>query len=171
MTDDAVGRFNGRIIQAGAERASLPDGSSMIIDMVRHPGAAAVLVLDAQNRVCMLRQYRPALADWLWEIPAGKLDHGEAPALAAQRELAEETGLHARDWQPLGSVATAPGFCDEIIHLYLARELENGTPNLEEHEILEVHWLPLAEMLQWADSGRITDGKTLAALLRVRTLA
>ena len=170
MTDTQADVFHGRIIRAGTEEVVLPNGARTRIDIVRHPGASAVLALDDEGRACILRQYRPALAGWLWEVPAGKKDAGEDAELTARRELEEETGLTASQWQPLGKVATAAGFCDEVIDLFLARGLSHGQAQPEEHEILEVHWRPLAELLEWADRGEITDSKTLAALLRARHL-
>ena len=113
---------NGRVIQVSTERLRYSNGREYEIDFVRHPGAAAIVAVDAANRVCLVRQYRHGVQDFLWEIPAGKLDPGEAPQVCAVRELAEETGVRARRWTALGTFLPAPGIFTEIIHLYLARE-------------------------------------------------
>jgi ADP-ribose pyrophosphatase len=136
------------------------------LEIVHHPGGAAVVALDAENRVCLLRQYRHAAGGWLWELPAGKLDNAEAPLLCAQRELEEEAGLRDADWQSLGKIVSSPGVFTEVIHLYLARTLTAVPTRMEEHEVIEVHWLPWAEALRMAQAGEIEDAKTLAGLLR-----
>ncbi len=128
------------------------------------------LPLDDEGRVLMLRQYRPCIEAWLWELPAGKIDPGEAPEDTARRELAEEAGLTARTWRKLGEVVTAPGFCDEVLHLYLARGLVPVAAAPEEDEYIEPHWMALDEALALADGGAIRDAKTLVALYRCRDL-
>lgn len=162
--------FEGRIIRVTVETVRLPNGATAELEIVRHPGGAAVVALDAELRVCLLRQYRHAAGGWLWELPAGKLDAGEVPLAAAQRELQEEAGVAARDWRPLGKVFSSPGVFTEAIHLYLARELAPVASAAEAHEVFEVHWLPWAEALRRAQSGEIEDAKTLAGLLRARVI-
>ena len=163
--------YNGRVVALDVERVELPNGRTAELEIVRHPGGAAVVALDDQGRVCLLRQYRHAAGGWVWEIPAGKIDGGEEPGVTARRELAEEAGRTARQWAPLGAYLSSPGVFTELIHLFLARDLTGSEARTEEHEVLEAHWIALREALAMADDGRIRDGKTLVALYRVRRLA
>jgi ADP-ribose pyrophosphatase len=158
----------GRVIEVSTELLRYANGREHELDFVRHPGAAAVVALDAANRVCVVRQYRHGIADFLWEIPAGKLDHGEAPAVCAVRELAEETGVTAHSWTPLGVYIPAPGIFTEVIHLYLARELTIGVAAPDVDEELELEWLPFNEALERVQRGDWNDGKTAMALLRAQ---
>jgi 8-oxo-dGTP pyrophosphatase MutT (NUDIX family) len=128
-----------------------------------------VVALDEAGRVCVVRQYRHAVADFLWEVPAGKLDPGEAPDACAVRELREETGVQARDWTPLGRFLPAPGIFTEVIHLYLARGLVVGDSSPDVDEELELQWLPFAEALRKVQNGEWNDGKTAMALLRAQS--
>ena len=141
----SVPSHGGRVIQVSTERLRYANGREYDIDYVRHPGAAAVVAVDDANRVCLVRQYRHGVQDFLWEIPAGKLDSGEPPGVCAVRELAEETGVHAKRWDALGLFIPAPGIFTEIIHLYLARELDVGAASPDDDEDLDVQWLPLEE--------------------------
>lgn len=140
----------------------------MELEVVRHPGGAAVVALDGDGRVCLLRQFRHAAGGWIWEIPAGKLDPGEAPLTTAQRELVEEAGVRGARWESLGSIFSTPGFCDEVLHLFLARDLTAASQALGEHELIEVHWLALDDAVRQALSGELRDAKTVVALLRAR---
>jgi ADP-ribose pyrophosphatase len=160
----------GRVVDLGTETVLRPDGRTLELEVVRHPGGAAVVALDAERNVCLVRQYRHATGGWLWELPAGKLEPGEPPLAAARRELAEEAGLRARYWRVLGSVFSTPGFCDEEIHLYLARGLTAVATDHQEDELMEVHWLAYADALQQALDGRLRDAKTVIGLLRARPL-
>lgn len=161
-------KFTGRVIEVSSERLRYANGREYEIDFVRHPGAAAIVALDGERRVCVVRQYRHGIGDFLWEIPAGKLDRGEAPTACAVRELAEETGVRAARWTPLGLYIPAPGIFTEAIHLYLAEELEVGAAQPDADEELEIQWLPLAEALDKIASGEWSDGKTALALLRAQ---
>ncbi len=163
--------YEGKIIRLEIEPVELPDGRRFDLEVVRHPGGAAVVALDERGWVCLLRQYRHAAGGWLWELPAGKLEPGEPPLRTAQRELAEEAGLHGERWQPLGTIASSPGILAETIHLFLAQGLHSGERNMDEHELIEVHWFPFAEALEWARSGVIVDAKTLAGLFRAQPFA
>ncbi len=160
--------FQGRIIRVEVAQMRFPDGRSAEFEMVRHPGGAAAVALDDDERVCLLRQYRPVAGEWIWELPAGKLEPNEGPLLTAQRELEEEAGLRAADWSPLGAVWSSPGIFTEVIHLFLAHGLTAVAGKHEEHELIEVHWLSFSEALARARSGEILDVKTIIGLFRAQ---
>lgn len=158
--------FKGRVIDVARETVELPNGRQVELEIIRHPGGAAVVALDAERRVCLLRQFRHAGDGWLWELPAGKLDPGEGPFATAVRELAEEAGVTAGDWFGLGFMHSSPGVFTEVIHLWLARDLAMQAHAQESDEVIEVHWLPLTQALDWCADGTITDAKTLIGLYR-----
>lgn len=158
--------YRGRVLEVEHEQVLLPDGGEIELEIVRHPGGAAAVALDDQDRVCLLRQYRHAAGGWIWELPAGRLDPGETSQTTARRELAEEAGLVAGDWIDLGTMHSSPGVCREIIHLWLARDLSPTEQQLEAGELIEVHWLPLSQALDWCLDATITDAKTLVGLYR-----
>lgn len=158
--------FTGRVITVCKERVQLPNGNEADYEIVHHPGGAAVVALDDANRVCLLRQYRPAGGGWVWELPAGRLEPAEPPAQTARRELAEEAGREAREWQHLGTILSSPGVFDERIHLYLARHLTTVPEHHEPYEVLEAHWVELPVALERALNGEIADSKTIVGLLR-----
>ena len=158
--------FQGKIFRVDREEVSLPDGRVSAVEAVRHPGGAAAAAVDESGRVCLLRQYRPVVAAWVWELPAGKRDGTEDFARTASRELREEAGIEAARWTRLGAVFTTPGFCDEVLHLFLARGLTVVETSREEHEIMEVHWMPLDEAVGKALAGEFSDAKTVIGLLR-----
>jgi len=160
--------FSGRIIDVSTERLLYASGREYDLDFVRHPGAAAVVAVDDAGRVCLVRQYRHGVADFLWEIPAGKLDPGEVPQVCAGRELAEETGVAAGRWTSLGQFLPAPGIFTEVIHLYLARDLVVGTAVPDADEDLEIQWLPMADAMAKVLRGEWNDGKTALALWRAQ---
>ncbi|MBI1823105.1 MAG: NUDIX hydrolase [Nitrospirae bacterium] len=136
----------------------------MELEFIRHPGAAAVVPLTEDGNVVLIYQYRYAAGGYLYEIPAGKLHSGEDPLECAKRELKEETGYEAETFQKLLSFLTTPGFCDEVIHIYLAESLTLGSQNLEESEVLEVKKMPLDKALEMIKTGQIQDGKTIIGL-------
>lgn len=158
--------FRGRVVVLGIETAQLPNGTQVDLEIVRHPGGAAIVAVDECNRVCLIRQFRHAAGGWLWELPAGKLEPGEAAEFAARRELAEEAGVTADHWQSLGAVYTTPGFCDEVIHLFFAAGLSPIPTQHEAHEAIEVHWKTRNEVQHALDIGEIRDAKTLVGLYR-----
>jgi ADP-ribose pyrophosphatase len=158
--------FTGLVIAVEQMDVKIGEQGWYTYQIVRHPGGAAVLPLHEDNTVTLIRQLRPAVADNLLELPAGRLAPGEDPALCGRRELLEETGLTAATLQPLGIIHPSPGVFDEVIHLFLATGLSQGAAEPEAYEEIETVRLPLAEALRMARDGRISDGKTLAALLR-----
>lgn len=160
--------YHGRVIDLDVERVTLPNGAEAELEIVRHPGGAAVVALDGEQRVCLLRQFRYAAGGWLWELPAGKLAPGEPPRETAVRELEEEAGLRAKRWEALGHVISSPGVFTEVVHLFLARDLVKVPANHEPHELIEVHWLPFAEAIARVHAGDFIDGKTVIGLLRAQ---
>lgn len=167
MTDRVVHR--GRSIVVKVERAVLPDGRSVDLDVVRHPGAAAVVPFESDERVLLIRQYRHAAGGTIWEVPAGKLD-GEAPERCAARELEEEVGRRAGRLVPLASILTTPGFTDEVIHLFAAFDLSPVPQRLEHDEVIEVVPTSLEHALAMIWSGELRDAKSALALLHAARL-
>ena len=151
--------FEGKIIKVTLDQARLPDGSVAPREVVYHPGGVAVLALDEDNTVYLVKQYRYPIQQLLLELPAGKLDHGEEDRLlGAQRELSEETGLEASEWTYLGYTLASPGFCDEALHMYLARGLTRKGQHLDQDEFLDVVAMPFLQLVEQVMSGAITDG-------------
>lgn len=158
--------FTGRVVQLNVEQVRLPNDHVATLEIVHHPGGAAVVALDDANRVCLVRQYRHAVGGYIWEFPAGKIDNKEPPLQTAQRELEEEAGRRAREWRSLGDYLSSPGILTEVVHLFLATGLTEVASRLEESEVLETHWLSFEQAMRMAHSGELRDGKSLAALLR-----
>ena len=168
MAESIRNVFQGRVLTLNLERVRLPNGRVAEFEIAHHPGGAAVVALDADGRVCLLRQFRHAAGGWLVELPAGKLDGGEPPLECAQRELAEEAGVMAGRWDKLGEFFSSPGVLTEVIHLYLARELAPVAARPEEHEVLEASWVPFDEAVRQATGARLLDAKSLIGLLWAR---
>jgi ADP-ribose pyrophosphatase len=162
--------FGGRMLKVEIERLRLPEGGTTELEIIRHPGGAAVVPVTDSGEILLVRQYRYASGQWLLEAPAGKLAPGEPPEICARRELEEETGWRAAELTPLGSVWCSPGSTDELLHLFLARGLEAGTQALEEAELLSVEKVAMEEAVAMAHDGRITDAKTVCAVLRAATV-
>ena len=165
--------YTGRIIDLDVDTVRFPDGSTGQLEMIRHPGAAAVVpFLDppgsADPLVILLRQVRHAARGYLWEIPAGRLEPGEPPEACARRELREEAGMIAERVLPLTSIITTPGFTDELIHLFSAHNLSPVPTAREPDEFMEVHEIRWSEVGRRIRGGEITDAKTLAALMFVQ---
>lgn len=161
-------QFRGRIISVTTDEVVLPNGYRAELEVVHHPGGAAVVAIDSQERVCLLRQYRYVAEGWIWELPAGKLEPNEPPLLTAQRELVEEAGVSAEHWHTLESYLSSPGIFTEVLHLFVATGLKAATPAHEKAEVIEVHWLPFAQACEWAVNGKIRDGKTALGLVRAQ---
>ena len=164
-------RFRGAVFQLVTDEVAMPDGSTAERDYIRHAGSVAVVAIDDQERVMLVRQYRHATREVLWELPAGLLDEpGEEPAVAAARELAEEAGLVAARWEPLLAVYTSPGYSNEMIRIYLAQELGPAPPEFQFHAQFEEaeltkHEVPLDEAVAMVYRGEITNGPTALGLL------
>lgn len=164
--------YSGRIISLDVDRVRFPDGSEGELEMIRHPGASAVVpfLTDPEGedpQLLLIRQYRYATDGWVWEVPAGRLDPGETPLECARRELREETGCEADRVEPLSTIWTTPGFTDERIHLFMAtgvRAAEGGSAR-EADEFMEVVPTALSKALEMVERGEISDGKTVVALL------
>ena len=160
--------YHGRVVTLTTDEVTLPNGHAAALEVVHHPGGAVAVAVDDRQQVCLLRQYRYVADGWLWELPAGKLEPGEPPLATAQRELTEEAGTRARNWQSLGSYLSSPGVFTEVLHLFLATDLTLAETAHEHAEVIEVHWVPLAQAYEWAVSGEIRDGKTAIGLVRAR---
>ncbi len=157
--------FTGKVINLRLDTVILPNGDETTRECVEHPGAVGVIAVDSQNRICMVRQYRYPVSEVLWEIPAGKLNPGEDPLECAQRELLEEAGVVAEKWEKLYSYYTTPGFSNELMHLFLARDLTFGKNNPDEDEFLEASMVSLEEAWNRLRAGGIKDSKTIIGLL------
>jgi ADP-ribose pyrophosphatase len=165
--------YTGRIVNLDRDTVRFPDGSTGQLEMLRHPGASAVVpFLDdpraADPRVLLIRQFRHAAEDFIWEVPAGRLDARETPEACARRELEEETGMRARTIEPLTTIYTTPGFTDERIHLFLAHGLEAGTHHREADEFMEQHPMAWSAVMELVRTGAIQDAKTLVGLMFVQ---
>ncbi|MEA5013810.1 MAG: NUDIX hydrolase [Candidatus Limiplasma sp.] len=158
--------FHGVLIDVTHMQVTLPNGGTSLREIVRHPGGAAVVPLDGEGNVTLVRQHRVALDLMTLEIPAGKLNGSqEDPLLAAARELEEETGLRAGRMEWLTTMLPTPGYCTEKLHLYLATGLTPCRPHLDADEFLDVVKIPFAQALEMVDRGELADGKTALALL------
>ncbi len=154
----------GRVFDITVENVTLSNGYTVDLEVIRHPGASAIVPLLDDNRVLMLKQYRHAVGQSIWEIPAGTFDGKEDPLVCAQRELTEETGYKAHHWDRLGAITPVPGYSDETIHLFLASNLSPASQQLDQDEILEVHPLPITQVVDMIKAGQIQDAKTIAAI-------
>ena len=162
---DSAAAFRGGFLNVDAVRVRLANGRETVHEVVRHPGAVAVIALREDGKLLLVRQYRTALERMTLEIPAGKLERGEDPLLAAGRELTEETGYSAGRLDYLMPVAVAAGYSDELIHLYMATELSAGAPNPDDDEFVASEWVELDVLVDSVLDGRIEDSKTVIAAL------
>lgn len=162
--------FDGRILHIRRDAVRLPNGEEAIREVADHPGGVCVLALDNENRALLVSQFRYPYQRILREVPAGKLEYGEDPAAAAIRELREETGATAGDFRFLGELYPSPGYCGEIIRMYLARDLTFGEAHLDEDEFLNLERVPFDQLVEQVLSGEIRDAKTIAVVLKGKLL-
>ncbi|NND81406.1 MAG: NUDIX hydrolase [Gammaproteobacteria bacterium] len=167
MSEDSSLLHAGSLISLYKEKVAFPDGGHTYFDIVKHPGGAVIAALNEKDEICLLRQWRHAVDRYIWELPAGCLEAGEAPLITAQRELEEEAGVTATRWTELGQICTSPGFSNEILYFFTAQELQPGTAQLDDAEQLEVHWMPLSRVADMARSDELIDAKSLALLYRL----
>ncbi|UFS71781.1 NUDIX hydrolase [Geomonas sp. RF6] len=170
QTKDNTIIFNGLVVDVEQMEVLIGERGWHTYQIVRHPGGAAILPLHEDRTVTLIRQLRPAVGEFLLELPAGRLSPEEDPGECAARELVEETGLKSSTIKPLGILHSSPGVFDEIIHLFLATNLEQGEALPEAYEDISAVRIPFEEALRMAAEGEITDGKTIAALLRAERL-
>lgn len=158
--------FSGRLLRVQRDHVTLPNGNDTTREYIHHPGAVAIVPVLEDGRVVLVKQCRYPLDTILWEIPAGKLDHGDAedPLECAKRELSEETGYEAEQWQRLFSIATTPGFSDEIIHLYKVWGLKKFAQHTDEDEFITVQAFTVQELQQMLADGTLYDSKSICAL-------
>lgn len=162
---DSIEIASGKWIKITHDRVKLPNGEESFREYIKHPGAVAVLAVTTDNKIVLEYQYRHPVESVMLEIPAGKLEPQEDPLNAAKRELLEETGYQAKHWLKLGSCLPCIGYSTERITYYLAKELEEGTPTLDEGEFVETILLDVNECFDLAYRGEITDSKTLSGLM------
>ena len=163
-------KFHGRVVSVHVDQVLLPNGHQSFREVVDHNGGVAILALDDDNNVLTVTQYRYVFGREMLEIPAGKLEDNEDPASAALRELREETGATPDEFLPLGTILPSPGCYGETLHLYLARGLHFGAAQPDEDELLRVERIPFDEMVHRILTGKIMDGKTVAAVLKAKLL-
>lgn len=162
--------YNGRIINVRRDDAELPNGNPCIREVIEHPGGVCVAALTENDELLFVRQFRYPYMEVIAELPAGKLEKGEDPFESGKRELEEETGYTAQEYRDLGKFYPTPGYCGEIIHLYAAKKLTETHQNLDEDEFLNVEKIPLNEAVEMILRNEIRDGKTQAAVLKLKAL-
>ncbi len=156
--------YQGDPVHLFIESVVLPNGKAVDLEVVRHPGASAVVPLLSDGTVVLIHQYRHAAGGYIYEIPAGKLSPGESPEDCAVREVEEEIGYHVGDLRKLTSIFTVPGFCDEVIHLYLGTDLILSKQQLDDDEVIEIVKLPFAKVMQMITDQVIRDAKSIVGL-------
>lgn len=167
MSEDNTVIHRGNLIALHKERVEFPNGGHTYFDIVKHPGGSVIAAINGREEVCLLKQWRHAIQQDIWELPAGCLEPDEPALETAMRELEEEAGVTAKHWRDLGLVTTSPGFSNEILYFYEARDLSSGTLKLDDAEQLEAHWFPLEDVKAMVRSGEIIDAKSLALLCKL----
>jgi ADP-ribose pyrophosphatase len=160
--------YRGRIFDVFLEKVVLPNGMTKDREVIRHPGAAAMVPLLGDGRVILIKQYRHAVDRFLWEIPAGTLERGENPLECARRELVEEIGYSAATLEKITEILPAPGYTDERIHIFIATELSPALQNLDADEVLEIKPTPFDRAIEMIGQGHIQDAKTIVGLMVCR---
>jgi ADP-ribose pyrophosphatase len=156
--------YAGRVFKLMRENITLENGVTTSLDIIRHPGASAMVPIYDNNTVLLIKQYRHAVGGFIWEVPAGTLNDSEAPLECAKRELVEETGFNAETWEKLGEITPVPGYSDERIHVFLASDLRPARQNLDSDEVLSVHKIKLNDVVDMVNKGEIQDSKTISSL-------
>ncbi len=156
--------YQGRVFNLVRENVTLDNGVTTDMEFVAHPGATAIIPMFNESRILLLKQYRHALREYIWEIPAGTIDPQESVINCAKRELIEETGYSADQWQKLGEITPVPGYSDEKIHIYLAKDLQPAGQDLDRDEIINVHEVDYREAIEMIKTGKIQDAKSIAGL-------
>ena len=167
MTKNVKSIYKGKVVVLNVDRVTLPNGATVDLEVIRHPGAAAIVPMKDDKTVILIRQFRHAAGGFIYEIPAGKLNPGEDPRDCAARELEEEIGYRASSFELLTSIFTAPGFADEVIHIYKGTGLTKGRQKLDHDEVLNVVELPIEKAIAQIQDGTIRDGKTIVGLQAV----
>ena len=160
-----------KVFELVRENITLENGTTTDVEFIEHPGAAAIIPFVDDIRIVLLKQYRHALKNYIWEIPAGTLDPREDIISCAKRELIEETGFSAGQWQKLGEITPLPGYSDERIHIFLARELQPANRKLDPDEIIQTQEVPLYQALEMIGEGKIQDAKSIAGLFMASQLS
>lgn len=162
--------YRGKIVNLRVDNAELPDGTTALREVVEHPGGVCVAALTEKEELLFVEQFRYPYMETVLELPAGKLEYGEDPFEAGKRELQEETGAAAENYRDLGKLYPTPGYCGEIIHMYLAENLTFSEQHLDEDEFLEVRRIPLEEAFQMVMRNEIRDSKTQVGILKTYQL-
>jgi len=157
--------YRGRVIRLVNRDLLLPNGRRTTFSIVEHPGAVAIIPVHANGDVVLLRQFRPSIGEEIYEIPAGTIEKGEAPLATAKREIIEETGFKARQWSKIAEFYTAPGFCTELMHVYVARGLTPATADGDADEVLKPVRVSIDAALKLVRTRKIRDAKSIAGLL------
>lgn len=165
-----INGYNGLIINTTLDRVVLQNGEQTLREVVIHPGGVTIIPIDDEGFVYCVRQFRYPMSEHLLETPAGKLEYGEEPLSCAVRELSEETGIVAEEYIDLGKIYPSPGFCKEVLYIYMARRLSFGTSHPDHNEFLDVEKIHIDELVRLVMDNEITDAKTVIAVLKAKNI-